>query len=256
MAKVLFKREKKQVIEGRERIFSRQRYYYVADPSKDFHTEEGIISKKDLKKKDGSEIKSNKGDVFVVFSPLFKDLYKNIKRSPQMPLPKDIGLIIAETGIGKKSVVVDAGGGSGGLSCFLANIVKEVTTYEIDKEFSKIIKDNINFLDLKNIKVKNRDVAKGIDEKDVDLVTLDMLDPWRAVGVAEKALKPGGFLVCYTTNIPQVQAFVKTIRSVRNLVYFRTIELMGREWKITDIFARPRSKGVLHSGFLIFCRKI
>jgi tRNA (adenine57-N1/adenine58-N1)-methyltransferase len=256
MAKILFKKEKKVNVEGRERILSKHRYYYVREESKDFHSVEGVVAKKDLKKKDGSEVVSSEKHNFVVFSPSFIDSYKNIRRSPQMPLPKDIGLIIAETGIGKKSTVVDAGGGSGGISCFLANIVKEITTYEIEKDFAELINENIKFLDLKNIKVKNRDVAKGIDEKDVDLVTLDMLDPWRAVGVAEKALKTGGFLVCYTTNIAQTQAFVKTVGTLKNLVYFKTVELMGREWKITEIVARPKSQGVLHSGFLVFCRKI
>lgn len=256
MPKVLFKRERKEIIGGKERVISRQKYYFVNDDSRDFHCTDGVVPKKELRKKDGSEVFAGGREKFVVFSPSFIDRYRNMGRNPQMPLPKDIGLIIAETGIGKKSVVVDAGGGSGGLACSLANIAKKVATYEIEAEFAGLIRENIRFLGLKNIIVKNRDVAKGIDEKDVDLVTLDMLEPWRALGVAEKALKTGGFIVCYSTNINQVQSFVKVVRAMEKMVYFKTVELMGREWKIEDIFARPQSQGVLHSGFLVFCRKI
>ena len=56
--------------------------------------------------------------------------YRRLKRGPQVVLPKDIGMIIAYTGVGKESVCVDAGTGSGWLAISLARIAKEVTTYD------------------------------------------------------------------------------------------------------------------------------
>jgi len=106
----------------------------VWDISKDFHTKFGIIHKNDLKKKDGSKILSSNKKEFTILSPNFIDMYLRMSRLPQMPLLKDIGLIIAETGVNKGSKVVDCGGGSGGLACMLANVAKEVTTYEIREE--------------------------------------------------------------------------------------------------------------------------
>jgi len=65
-----------------------------------------------------------------ILEPDFTDKFKKIKRGPQIITPKDIGTIITETGINKNSIVLDAGGGSGSLSCFLANITKKVYCYE------------------------------------------------------------------------------------------------------------------------------
>ena len=98
-------------------------------------------------------LKSNTNKEFFIFAPAFIDLYRKIKRDAQIIPLKDIGLIIAETGINKESKVLDAGSGSGALACFLASISKEVVTYEIREDFIEIVKSNIEFLGLKNIKI-------------------------------------------------------------------------------------------------------
>ena len=94
--------------------------FYLNDISKDFHCQFGLVKAKDLKKKDGSVIKTNTKKELIIFTPSFIDSYKRIKRGPQIITRKDIAAIIAETGINKDSKVVDAGAGSGALACFLA----------------------------------------------------------------------------------------------------------------------------------------
>ena len=123
--------------------------FLVKDLDKDFHTQYGFFKKEGLlKAKPGSKIKSNTGMEFTVFNPYFIDLYRRIKRDAQIIPLKDIGLILAETGINGKSKVVDAGSGSGAIACFFATIAKEVISYEIREDFIKIVKQNIKFLDL------------------------------------------------------------------------------------------------------------
>ena len=108
---------------------------------KDLHTQYGFVKKEDLKAaKDGSVVKSNTGKEFFVFEPSFIDVYRKIKRDAQIIPLKDVGYIIAETGINKESRILDAGAGSGALSCFLAGIAKEVITYDIREDFIKIVK--------------------------------------------------------------------------------------------------------------------
>ena len=122
--------------------------FFVKDLTKDFHTQFGFIKAKDLKRKDGSKIKSNKGKRFFIFSAGFIDNYSKISRGPQIIPRKDIGVIISETGINNKSKIVDSGTGSGALACFLANIAGKVVSYEIRKDFFKILGDfifNANF---------------------------------------------------------------------------------------------------------------
>ena len=230
--------------------------FYVKDITKDYHTQYGFVKVKDLKKKDGSRIKTNTGQELTIFTPSFIDDYKKIKRAPQIIPRKDIAAIIAETGVNKKSIIVDAGGGSGALACFLANIAKQVTTYEIREDFYKIVLKNKKFLGLNNLKIKNKDIYRGIEEKEVDLVTLDLPSPWNAIKPAENALKVGGFLVSYSPTIPQVIDFVSMIQRNNKLVHLKTIEIIERPWDIDERKVRPKSQPIGHSGFLSFCRKI
>ena len=231
--------------------------YYAKDLEQDLHTQYGFVGKKDLKNaKDGSLLKSNTGKEFFIFNPSFIDLYRKIKRDAQIIPLKDIGFIITETGISKESKVLDAGSGSGALACFLAAIAKEVVTYEIREDFIEIVKSNIEFLGLKNIKIKNKNIYEGIDDKNIDAIILDVPEPWIAIKNCAKSLKPGGFLVSYSPSVPQVADFANAIRKNENFVYIKTVEITEREWEVEERKVRPKSSGIGHSGFLSFARKV
>ena len=68
MSKVLFKKGKKAFVKdlNREVTISKQRFYYILDDNKDFITEDGKIDKKELKKKDGSVVKTNQDKEFII----------------------------------------------------------------------------------------------------------------------------------------------------------------------------------------------
>src|SRR3989338_4971435 len=103
--------------------------FYAKDLESDVHTQYGFVKKEDIEKSnEGDLLKSNTEKEFFVFNPSFIDLYRKIKRDAQIIPLKDIGFIIAETGINRESKVLDAGSGSGALACFLAAIAKEVIT--------------------------------------------------------------------------------------------------------------------------------
>ncbi len=232
------------------------RKFFVKDVEHDFHCQYGYVKANELKKaKAGDRLKTNTGNELLVAEPQFIDLYQKIKRGPQIIAPKDIGSIIAETGINKNCVVVDAGGGSGALCFFLANICKKVITYEVREDFVEILKKNKEFLSLKNITIKNKDIYNGIDEKKLDLITLDLPEPWKVIGHAEKALKPGGFLVSYSPSIPQVSDFAEAVKK-SELIVLKTKEVLERKWEFDERKIRPYTKMLAHTGFLTFCRKV
>ncbi|MBI3027553.1 methyltransferase domain-containing protein [Candidatus Woesearchaeota archaeon] len=239
-------------------VITRQgRKFYVKNADEDFHTQYGFIKKDDLKNAgEGDLLKSNTNKEFFIFNPFFIDLYRKIKRDAQIVPLKDIGFIIAETGINRESRILDAGSGSGALSCFLAGIAKEVITYEIREDFIEIVNKNIDFLNLKNIKVKKINIFDNVDDKNIDVVTLDVPEPWNALDSCSKALKPGGFLVSYSPSVPQVADFVNALRKNANLVYLKTAEIIEREWEVEERKVRPKSSGLCHSGFLSFARKV
>jgi tRNA (adenine57-N1/adenine58-N1)-methyltransferase catalytic subunit len=228
--------------------------YLVKDLKEDFHTQYGVIKAKELNSKKRI-IESNKNDKFILINPSFPDLWKNLTRGPQVMLQKDIGLIIAKTGINKDSKIVDAGGGSGSLSFSLANICKEITVYEVNPEHYKILSKNVKLFGLENLKLKQDSVYDGIKEKKLDLITLDLPEPWRVTLHAQESLQSGGFLIVYLPNLNQMKQFIESTRKTEIKV-LETIELIERKWKIEEKIMRPEFNMLGHTGFLTFCRRI
>ncbi len=251
---MLFIEESRSKVNGGSRVTRDSRFFFVADESKDFHTKYGYLTAEQMSK--NGLVRSSQGKEFSVFNPEFIDYYAKIKRSAQLIPLKDIGQIITTTGINKSSRVIDSGGGSGGLSLFLANIVKEVYTYEIREDFYKIINNNINFLGFDNLFLKKGDAYEGFDEKNVDLITLDLPEPWRAIGSAKRSLKLGGFLFVYNPSIIQIKNFIEELSKHREFQEIKIIESIEREWVVDGRKIRPKNQGIGHSGFMGFFRRI
>ncbi len=227
--------------------------YFIKDLDDNFHTTNGIVSKEDLNK--NGLVVSDKGRKFVVLEPSFVDLWENLKRGPQIMNQKDIGLVLAKTGVNKNSVVVDAGGGSGSLCLSLANVCKDVYVYEINPEHYDVIAKNVKLFGVENLHLTQGNVYNGIKEKNVDLINLDLPEPWQVTKHAEESLVDGGFLVVYLPNLGQVKQFLESCKGTRMRV-LETIELLERKWKITDKIMRPEFEMLGHTGFLTFVRKL
>ncbi|MDP3990230.1 MAG: methyltransferase [archaeon] len=228
--------------------------YFVKDLEEDFHTAAGIISKNDLQS-NKVEVESSTGSKFSLFNPSFVDFWENLQRGPQVMVQKDIGMILAKTGINHESRIVDAGGGSGSLCLSLANICKEITVYEINPEHYDVIQKNMKTAGLNNVTLKQQSVYDGIGEENLDLITLDLPEPWQAIAHAEKSLKEGGFLVVYLPNLTQMKILTDALRR-SSLKVLEILELIERKWKIEDKIMRPEFQMLGHTGFLLFCRKI
>ncbi|MBW2969644.1 methyltransferase domain-containing protein [Candidatus Woesearchaeota archaeon] len=254
--KVLIHKEKREVVDGREFVVAKSRQYFVSDLSKDVSTLYGTIPKSELSKPSGSVVKSDTGKDFFLLDASYIDIYKRFRKLPQTIPLKDIGLIIGETGINNDSIVVDGGLGSGALAAALAHVAKHVTSYEVRDDCIETAEANIKKLGLTNISVKKKSLYDGIDESDVDLITLDLPEPWKVVQHASKALKTGGFLISYSPSVPQVQDFVNELHKNDQLLYLKTVELIERLWEIEGRRVRPKSTGIGHSGFIVFARKI
>jgi len=254
MRRILYQLERREHIPelDREIRVVKPRKYFVKDSSKSFHTEFGEVKPEKIAK---SRFKF-KGKDFVSIEPSFLDIYSRLTKGAQTVPPKDIGTILVNTGITKDSVIVDAGAGSGGMAIMLANFCKKVIAYEIRDDFFETVKKNIDFMDVKNVDLKKGDVYKKIDERDVDVVTFDLPEPWKALPQAKKALKMGGYLVVYNPSIPQIMDTQEAIRDSKDFLMLRIVEIIEREWEFDKRKVRPRSKSNIHSGFLLFARKI
>lgn len=228
-------------------------FYTVTDITQDYHTKQGYFRAEDLKKKSGP-ITSSKGDEFLMFPARTHDKLHKMARHAQIIRAKDAGVIIAYTGITSDSIVIDSGSGSGALACRLGLVAKRVITYDIDERSLTTTKKNIELLGLKNVTVKEGSAYDGFSEKNVDVIILDLPEPYNAIDSAKKSLMSGGSLVSYSPNIAQCRQMVIDARK-EGLVHERTIELIEREWVIDEMRCRPDFKGLGHTGFISFFRK-
>ncbi len=184
----------------------------------------------------------------------FPDLLKKLRRGPAIIHPKDAGLIIAYTGVGKNSTVIEAGAGSGFLTVQLANVCKKVHSYEKKPEFYELAKRNLEIVGIENVELKNKDIFEGIDEKEADLVALDLPDAEKAVRNSYGALKNGGWLTGYLPNVEQAKNFYLECHKTGFREIFM-IEGIVREYKVREYGVRPAHIGLMHTAYLVFAKK-
>lgn len=185
---------------------------------------------------------------------VFPRMYTKLKRGPQVILAKDIGIILAYTEASKDSICVDAGTGSGWLAVALARVCKEVYSYDIREDFLAIAEKNKAILGLTNLFLKKGDVFKKIDEKDVDIVTLDLPNSEKALKNAYKALKLNGTVVGYLPHMEQVKKFVQTLEK-QKFADVHTVEVIVRDLLVRKEGMRPTNTGLWHTAYLVFARK-
>lgn len=177
--------------------------------------------------------------------PRLADFKKRFKRGPQVILEKDIGLIIAKTGLSKDDTVVEGGSGSGYLTTSLALVAKKVHSYDIERNHINIARRNLDKMNIKNVEFHNENLYEGATKADV--YVLDVPEPWQ---VPLENLISGGFVVCYVPTVDQVQKLIEN-----SPVKFEVVELIERNWQAQAGKLRPESSGVLHTAFLCFGRK-
>jgi tRNA (adenine57-N1/adenine58-N1)-methyltransferase catalytic subunit len=254
MKRVLIRKPAVLEIDGRKKIMS-DFEKHVVDSNNEFHTKHGKIAKDSLSKKSGSIILSGRTE-FVLLDADFIDLYRKLKRNMQIIGLKDIGAIITSTGLNKNSKVIEAGVGSGALTCYLANFVKKVVSYDIDERSLATAKENIATFSFKNVSINKGNIyePKQVKEKGFDVLILDVPEPWNAIDTIHKAVKIGGFVAVYVPHIMQVKEFVTSMPD--SLLFEKTIELIEREWVIDENRTRPTTKDHAHTAFLTFVRRI
>lgn len=183
----------------------------------------------------------------------FPEILKKCKRGPQVVLPKDIGIILAYSGVGKNSFVIDAGTGSGWLAIALANIAKKVVSYEWREEFAKLAEKNAKRAGVE-LEIKRKNVFEGIDEKEVDLITLDLADAEKAVPHAFSALKKGGMLFGYLPHIEQARRFYEACEK-SGFSDINMLECIVRNYLVRSAGTRPENTGLLHTAYIVFAVK-
>jgi tRNA (adenine57-N1/adenine58-N1)-methyltransferase len=196
---------------------------------------------------------------FWLLRPSLQDKLQGLHRLAQIILPRDAAHILMNCAIEPGQIVLEAGMGSGSLTIALASTVAptgKVISYDIREEFIDHAMQNLKRAGLINyVTAKIRDVTKGIDEKNLDAVILDIPNPWDVVEHAWNALKIGGYFCSYSPLISQVE---QTVRALDKLSFIekKTLENIQREMVVSVHGTRPSFDMLGHTGYLTFARKV
>jgi tRNA (adenine57-N1/adenine58-N1)-methyltransferase len=186
----------------------------------------------------------------------FPPLLRKLKRGgPAVTLPKDAGLVIAYTGLGRDSRVIELGSGSGFMTVQMANIAREVVSYEKRKEFLELAESNVKRAGLANVKFRLHDVLEGIEEKDGtwDLVFCDIAEADKAAAMAHAALRKGGYMAAHCLHSEQAKAL--HLEAARHFSEVFTTECIMREFEVREFGFRPAHFGLMHTAYMVFARK-
>jgi tRNA (adenine57-N1/adenine58-N1)-methyltransferase len=229
--------------EGRE-------FWVKAGPGK-LGTDKGQIELESIVGKSGGDIiTTHSGAEFTIRIPRPTDFFAYGKRSGAPMLPKDIGLVIAYTGMNHNDDVLDAGTGSGIAAIFFGGVAKSVKTYEVRPEFSTLAMKNITESKLTNVEAVAADFLAA--EGSYDVVHLDLQIQPEHVRHAFSLLRSGGYLACYTPFLEQMAIVVDEATPLFREVH--THELIEREMTRSKRGTRP-STSVSHSGYVTIARK-
>ncbi|MDS1268939.1 tRNA (adenine-N1)-methyltransferase [Lipingzhangella sp. LS1_29] len=238
---------------------------------KAFHTHRGQIQHDELiGQPEGSVVTATSGTGYLALRPLLADFTLSMKRGATIVYPKDAAQIVAHADVFPGARVLEAGAGSGALSCWLLRAVGPegmVHSFERRSDFADIARTNVEryFGHLPPAwHLSVGDVAEPAEDgadreqvpRDLDRAVLDMLAPWECLDIVARALVPGGLLCVYVATTTQISSTVEALRGDGRFFEPHTWETMVRTWHVDGLAVRPDHRMIGHTGFLITARRL
>jgi tRNA (adenine57-N1/adenine58-N1)-methyltransferase len=244
-----------------------RQHLLVLEAGRFFHTHRGSLAHDDLLgRPEGSVVRSAGGTAYVALRPLLADYTLAMKRGAAVVYPKDAAHILAFADLFPGARVLEAGAGSGALSCWLLRAVGDagiVVSYERRSDFAEIAKRNVERffggphpawrLVLDDL---SADDANAAPAGEFDRAVLDMLAPWECLGVTGRALIPGGLVCCYVATTTQLSRTVEALRAHGRFDEPAAWETLMRGWHADGLAVRPVHRMIGHTGFLITARRL
>jgi tRNA (adenine57-N1/adenine58-N1)-methyltransferase catalytic subunit len=248
-----------------------RRHRVVLEPGRSFHTHRGALAHDDLiGQPEGSVVVSSGGTSYVALRPLLADYTLSMSRGATVVYPKDAGQILAQADIFEGARVIEAGAGSGALSCWLLRAVGEfglVVSFERRPDFAQIAQQNVERyfggphpawrLVTSELPADGEAAAAAAGPAgDFDRVVLDLLAPWEHADAVAALLRPGGLVCCYVATTTQLSRAVEALRAQGSFDEPAAWESLLRGWHVDGLAVRPEHRMVGHTGFLVIARRL
>src|SRR5262249_27401326 len=152
--------------------------------------------------------------------------------------------------------VLEAGAGSGALTCSLLQAVGEgghVISYEVRADHAEHAAANVErFFGTLPASWQLRVAGLNTHPADqpVDRAVLDMLHPWEVLPAVSTALVPGGVLIIYVATTTQLSRCAEALRETACFTEPQAWETLQRPWYTVGLAVRPEHRMVGHTAFL------
>jgi tRNA (adenine57-N1/adenine58-N1)-methyltransferase len=233
------------------------------EPGRTFHTHRGGLALDELiGKPEGVVVTSSGGVPYLALRPLWSDYVLAMPRGATIVYPKDAGQILIGADIFPGAHVIEAGAGSGSLTCVLLRAVGptgRVTSYERREDFAAIARRNVERFFGESPSTWHLvvgDVADAPTRPRADRIVLDLLAPWDCLPWVAETLRPGGVLCCYVATTTQLGRLVETVRAHGGFTEPLSSETLWRTWHVEGLSIRPDHRMVGHTGFLMTTRRL
>jgi tRNA (adenine57-N1/adenine58-N1)-methyltransferase len=233
------------------------------EPGKQFHTHRGAIQHDALiGAPEGSVVPSTAGTLYLALRPLLTDFVLSMPRGAAVIYPKDSAQIIAMGDVYPGATVLEAGAGSGSLTCALLRAVGpsgHVISYEVREDHAEVAVRNVETFFGERPANWTLHLGDAVDHPastPVDRVILDMLSPWEVLPALASALQPGGVLIGYVATTTQLSRLVEALREHGGFTEPAAWETFMRGWHVVGLAVRPEHRMIGHTAFLISARRL
>ncbi len=242
-----------------------RRHNIQLEAGKRFFSNRGHVEHDEMiGREEGFSVTASTGGEYLVFRPLLSEFVVSMPRGAAVVYPKDAAQIVAMCDIFPGAEVVEAGVGSGALTCSLLRAVGphgRVSSYERREEFADVARRNVTQFfggDHPSWELTLGDLAEALPAsgRRADRVILDMLAPWECLEAAADALRPGGIVCAYVATTTQLSRFTETVRAHGGFTEPHAWESLVRDWHVEGLAVRPDHKMIGHTAFLVTARRM
>ncbi len=232
---------------------------YLLKEDCEFQSDLGIVTKEQIANCEiGDELKSHLDHTFKIVKPTVNDFIDLMDRRCSILVKKDIGTVLAYTGLGSGDRVVDSGTGAGAIALNFGNVVGgtgKVYTYEIREDFAKVAQKTLKLLESIILKLKTKILRKESMNKTLIWSFLDLPKPFEIFEDVYESLKVGGWLAVYAPYIDQAEIAYRVAKKL-NFYNIEILETLERGLEVRPQGVRPKTRMVGHTGYLVFARKL
>jgi tRNA (adenine57-N1/adenine58-N1)-methyltransferase catalytic subunit len=209
-----------------------RRHTVVLEPGAQFHTHRGALAHDDLiGLPEGSVVVSAAGTQYLALRPLLADYVLSMPRGAQVIYPKDAAQILMWGDVYPGARVLEAGAGSGALTCSLLQAVGErgsVLSYEVRVDHAEHAAANVD-----------RFFGAAVPN-------------WE-LRVADLATHP---LTVYVATTTQLSRSAEALREAGCYTEPQAWETLQRPWHTVGLAVRPEHRMVAHTAFLLTARRL